>query len=74
MTTFRYFHLHSRRRDVDTDLTLEYLAFVWESQAGLCPYTGWSLALPLSTACCQARSGSLEWIEATASLQIVGGL
>ncbi len=29
-----------------TDLTLEYLLGLWESQNGICPITGWKLILP----------------------------
>jgi YHS domain-containing protein len=32
-----------------SDITLEYLKELWESQKGVCPYTGWQLRLPPNT-------------------------
>jgi hypothetical protein len=34
------------KRDPLSNLTLEYLKEVWDSQEGICPYTGWKLILP----------------------------
>ncbi len=45
-TGFRYIlrNIHSRFKDVDIDL--EYLKQLWQSQNGICPYTGIHLILP----------------------------
>ena len=53
-TPFRYFLAvaRNRKRTKDGqsfDLTLKHLKQLWESQEGVCPFTGWKLNLPLGT-------------------------
>ena len=48
-------HLRLARRRVKTNgrecnITLEYLKEIWEKQGGRCPYTGWKLDNPQTTA------------------------
>ena len=43
---FRYILGNIRRRFKDYDIDLEYLKLLWESQEGICPYTGLKLVLP----------------------------
>jgi len=49
-TSFRWFILRSQYRDkkknYGCNLTLEYLKNLWETQKGICPFTGWNLILP----------------------------
>jgi hypothetical protein len=53
-TPFRWFLARAKTRSLDTcgrkpkenNLTLEYLKQLWESQNGICPFTGWQLELP----------------------------
>lgn len=56
LTPFRWFLARCQYRAKDrrrgrgpTDLTLEYLQTLWETQRGICPFTGWSLILPHNT-------------------------
>lgn len=44
-TPFRCFLNSVRRRDKEFDVTLEDLKSQWETQSGVCPYTGWNLLL-----------------------------
>lgn len=48
---FRYYlnKAKNRREYGDTDLDLLYLKKLWESQAGICPYTGYKMDLPKNT-------------------------
>lgn len=47
---FRCYLIKARaRRNQTTDLTLDYLKRVWESQRGICPYTGYPMSLPRNT-------------------------
>jgi hypothetical protein len=51
---FRYFiskanSAQRRQWYGDSDLDLEYLSSVWESQNGICPYTGFQMELPNNT-------------------------
>lgn len=43
---FTYSLRNAKKRFKECNLTLEYLKQVWESQNGICPYTGISLYLP----------------------------
>lgn len=45
-TPFRYTFRCVNRRFKDIDITLDDLKEVWESQKGICPYTGLKLVLP----------------------------
>jgi hypothetical protein len=49
-TPFRWFLARCRNRKHENGMTLEYLREVWEEQQGVCPYTGFKLILPDSTA------------------------
>ena len=42
-TPFRYHLRKAKTRDVNSDLTLEYLKEVWDSQNGVCVYSGLKL-------------------------------
>ena len=49
---FRYYVNKARRREAmygPTDITVEYLKSLWESQGGKCPYTGFQMELPYNT-------------------------
>ncbi len=35
----------SRSNEILMEIDLEYIRNLWESQKGICPYTGWSLIL-----------------------------
>lgn len=48
-TPFRYVYRNCRKRFVTCELTLEYLKSVWDSQNGICPYSGINLILPTYT-------------------------
>jgi hypothetical protein len=37
---------HRRGLDLVCNLTPQYLKKVWDTQKGICPYTGWNLILP----------------------------
>lgn len=39
----------SRKKGIESDLTLEYLKELWEKQRGICPYTGIKMELPRTT-------------------------
>lgn len=43
---FRYTLNSVKRRDLEIDINLEYLKEIWQTQNGVCPYTGISLTLP----------------------------
>lgn len=45
-TPFRYTLRCVKRRDKEFNISLDDLKDVWESQNGICPYTGLSLTLP----------------------------
>lgn len=45
-TEFRYTFRNIRRRNKESNIDLEYLKQLWESQNGICPYTGIKLKLP----------------------------
>ena len=45
-TGFRYILRNIRKRFKKVDIDLEYLKYLWESQNGICPYTGIHLTLP----------------------------
>ena len=52
LSPFRWFLRGIRRREDkkgSTDLTLEYLADLWENQKGKCPFTNWQMILPRSS-------------------------
>ena len=44
-TPFRYYFRNSKKRFKDFNLTLEYLKQLWETQKGVCPYSGIQLNL-----------------------------
>lgn len=51
---FRYFVNKARSKGRkthygETDLTVEYLKGLWDSQKGICPYTGLTMELPTTT-------------------------
>lgn len=48
LTPFRYFLRQARKRK-EVSLSLEDLKNLWESQQGICPYTGWRLELPFTS-------------------------
>lgn len=50
-TPFRWFLARARQRKKKgpTDLDVDYLKELWESQSGICIFTGWELLLPAST-------------------------
>lgn len=48
-TPFRYYYRNAKRRYCEFDLTLEYLKELWESQKGICPYSGVKLNLSTYT-------------------------
>lgn len=50
-TPFRWFlaRVKARPRKGPSDLTVEYLKWLWEYQQGICPFTGWPMHLPHST-------------------------
>lgn len=49
-TPFRWFVSRAKyRKKHVTDITAEYLKELWETQKGLCPFTGWGLILPQSS-------------------------
>lgn len=76
-TPFRWFLLRVRYRAGSknqlrepSDLTLDYLKDLWSKQGGACPFTGWLLNLPLSTAGSwedpgSPRNASLDRIDDT---------
>lgn len=47
-----YISRANARRELkgETNLTTQILKEIWESQNGICPFTGWKLALPLNAA------------------------
>lgn len=45
-TPFRYTLRNAKKRFKDFDLDLEFLKELWETQKGVCPYTGIHLILP----------------------------
>lgn len=65
-TPFRWYVLRAEYRDrkkkYGCDLDVDYLKFLWDSQNGLCPFTGWSLILPRDT------DGWIEYHPHNASL------
>jgi len=71
-TPFRYFLRQAKPRSEKSgkgyDLTLEYIAQLWEEQGGICPLTGWELQPPLGTRGFaegrQPRNASLDRIDA----------
>jgi len=50
---FRWYLARARtrvkERRKENNLTLEYLKEVWDKQKGICPFTGWTMELPLGT-------------------------
>ena len=48
---FRVFlhRIGGRKKSKECDLSLEYLKELWDSQDGVCPYTGWKLKTPDNT-------------------------
>jgi hypothetical protein len=50
-TPFRWFlsRVKARPRKGRSDITVEYLKWLWEYQQGICPFTGWLMQLPNST-------------------------
>lgn len=46
---FRKYLNSARRRPKDVDITLQDLKAQWNSQKGICPFTGWKLELPHSS-------------------------
>lgn len=70
LTSFRWYLRNVRKRRArkgKTDLTLEWLKDLWESQKGTCPLTGWKLALPDTSAGfkngCEPHVASLDRID-----------
>jgi hypothetical protein len=55
----------ARYRQKDTDLTVEFLRELWDSQNGRCPLTGWKMVLPPST------KGWTDFLPENASLDKV---
>jgi len=53
LTPFRYFLRRAEPRSIKSgkgyNLDLEYVKELWDDQGGICPFTGWSLQLPVST-------------------------
>lgn len=45
-TPFKYTFRNISKRFKEIDIDLQYLKNLWESQKGICPYTGLSLVLP----------------------------
>jgi hypothetical protein len=48
-TPFRYFLRSIKRREYrkgKSDIDLKYLKALWDTQYGICPFTGWELVLP----------------------------
>lgn len=46
-TPFRWFVSRAKyRKKHVTNITVEYLKELWETQGGICPFTGWGLILP----------------------------
>lgn len=66
---FREFLRRARKtaasRGRTLDLTLDDIKAVWDNQNGLCPYTGWKLDLPKSTAKKQHNTASLDRIDSS---------
>ena len=55
LTPFRYFHkiIRGRAEKVSRkqyDITVDELHELWKQQKGICPFTGWEMNLPTSTA------------------------
>lgn len=48
-TPFRYTYRCVKRRFKEVDITMDDLKAVWETQKGICPYTGFKLILPESS-------------------------
>lgn len=69
LSPFRWFALRCSGRTASkgaTDITPEYLSKLWERQKGICPYTGWSLMLPVCTvgfASRNAKNASLDRMD-----------
>lgn len=53
------------RKGRELDLTIEQLKIVWNSQSGICPYTGWVLEIPKSTECKKPNTASLDRIDSS---------
>jgi len=52
-TPFRYYVLkgnyRNKTKNYGCNITVEYLKNLWDSQNGICPFTGWNLILPNNT-------------------------
>lgn len=52
-SSFRYFvaraRLRSKKKKYDMNITVKYLKQLWDTQNGICPFTGWNLLLPKCT-------------------------
>lgn len=48
-TPFRWYLSRAKQRKHEVDIDLPYLKELWESQKGICPFTGWKLTLRTST-------------------------
>lgn len=49
-TPFKWFirriNLRAKKKNYNSDITVEYLSELWLKQNGICPITGWQLVLP----------------------------
>jgi hypothetical protein len=59
--------LRSRSRMKGIDIDAQFLRDLWESQSGICPLTGWKLALPSDSSGFDvsygARNASLDRVD-----------
>lgn len=67
LSSYRWFILRSKSRMKEHSVDAEFLRSLWESQAGICPLTGWGLILPLDSSGFSvsygARNASLDRID-----------
>ena len=64
---FRYFISKCKSRKKEYDLDLQYLKNLWETQHGICPYTGIKMNLPENTysKTCNLKRASLDRIDSS---------
>ena len=68
---FRWFVLRSefrnKKKNYGCNMTVEYLKTLWDTQNGICPFTGWNLILPKNTSkaweCKNPANASLDRID-----------
>lgn len=70
LTPFRYYtHVVRNRKKKESNIDEPYLKTLWDTQNGICPYTGWELVLPSNVEGwangLQIESASLDRIDSS---------